>query len=478
MTITLDLSCNAISELTNTSFSSDGMGQLTSMYIHKNIIRTISIGAFRDLRVLKSLFIGQNKLTYIHPDTFIHNTKLEELDLHGNNISLRDVGPFHHLSNLRALNIADCNLSNLSKETFRKTVKLIRLDISNNKLTYIDNHLFDYLNSLKFLNLSRNLLTSVDFLLTISENNLQEISLYVSNNKLRNLNNDVLKRMGYLKNLDIHDNPLSCRCWNENLLFHVSQPCSGYSDKLETYMDNCLNKTTRVSVTEVIPTETRSTEISISEIIDYETLELKRTITPKHLSGFNVTNDYLNIITDATVLQESSETYSETEMTIVIVALSLTLVMLVSVIGVCFCPRISKSKLSVPAECDTTPEEGNYQQERQCEVCRIYQNYTPTCNHTVSRQNKKISKKRNLNFANQSSLETDTYELRLREDHKECYLYCPANERDYKNSNSDSDQKSLMPSLVAHDELETDATAHRIYPSCTLVSHEDTISEC
>jgi hypothetical protein len=478
MTVSLDLSCNAISELRNTSFSSDGMGHLISLYIYKNIIRTINIGAFRNLRVLKSLFMGQNKLTYMHPDTFIHNTELEELDLHGNNISLRDRGPFHHLTNLRALNIADCNLRHISKETFRKTVKLTRLDISNNKLTYIENHLFDYLNSLKFLNLSRNLLRSLDFLLTISETNLQEIILYVSNNKLGNLSNDVLKRMCYLKNLDIHDNPLSCRRWDKNLLLHVSQPCYEYSDKLETYMGNCLNKTTRVSATEVIPRETRSTEISVSEIIDYETLEPQRTIASKNLSDFNVINDDLNIVTDAPVLQESSETFSETEKIIMIVALSLTLVVLVSVIGVCFCPKISKSKLSVSAECDTIPEEGNYQQGRQCEVCRIYQNYTPTCNHTVSKQNKKTSNRGNLNFANQSSLETYTYELILREDHEDCYLYEPANERDYKNSNSDSEQNSLMPFLVAHDELGTDTTANRTHPTCTLVNHEDTVSEC
>jgi hypothetical protein len=425
---------------------------------------------------LKSLFMGQNKLIYIHPDTFIHNTNLEVLDLHGNNISLRDRGPFFHLTSLRALNIADCNLSNISKETFRKTVKLIRLDISNNKLTYIDDHLFDYLNSLKFLSLSRNLLKSVDFLLTMSETNLQEISLYVSNNKLDDLSNDVLKRMGYLKNLGIHDNPLSCRCWDKNLLFHVSLLCSEYSDKFETYMNNCLNKT-RVSVTEIIPMETRTTEISISEIIDYEILEHQRTIISKNLSGFNVTNDYLNIVTDAPVLNESSETFSKTEMIIMIVASSLTLVMLVSIIGVCFCPKISKSKLSVTAECVTIPEEGNYQQGRQCEVCRVYQNYTPTCNHTVSRKNTKTSKKRELNFANESSLETYTYELILRDCHEKCCL-CETYERDYKNSNNDSEQNGLMPSLVAHDELETDTRANRTHPSCTLVNNEDTLSEC
>jgi hypothetical protein len=469
MTKFLDLSCNAISELTNISFSSDGMEQLITLYMYKNTVRTINIGAFRNLKVLKSLYMGQNKLTYIHPDTFIHNTMLEEVDLHGNNISLKGKGPFHHLTNLRALNIADCNLNNLSKETFRNTVKLVRLDVSNNKLTHIDDHLFDDLNSLNFLNISRNLLISVDFLLTVSKNNLQEISLYVSNNKLANLSNDILKQMEYLKNLDIHDNPLSCRCWDKNLLLRVSQQCSEYLDKLETYMHNCLDTTTRVSASEIIPMQTISTDTSINEIVDYQSFEFQRTITSKNLSG-DIINDDLNIVTDAPVLQESSGTVYETEMIVVIVALSLTLVMLVSVVGVCFCPRISKRKLCVFAECDTIPEE----QERRCEVCGTYQNFAPMCNHTVSRQNEETYEKHNLNFANQTSLEINTYELILQEGHEECYLY----ERDYKTSKNGSEQNSPIPSLLARDEVETVMTANRIHPSCTIANHEDTVSEC
>lgn len=35
-----------------------------------------------------------------------------------------------------------------------------------------------------------------------------------------------------------------------------------------------------------------------------------------------------------------------------------------------------------------------------------------------------------------------------------------------------------MPTVVAHDELGADTTANRIHPKCTLVSHEDTVSEC
>jgi hypothetical protein len=150
--------------------------------------------------------------------------------------------------------------------------------------------------------------------------------------------------------------------------------------------------------------------------------------------------------------------------------------MLVSMIGVCFCPRISKSKLSVPAECDIIPEEGNHHRDKQCEVCRVYQNYTPTCNHRVSRLSKKTFKERNLNFAQQSSLETHTYELILRDGHAECYLCDPTNERGYRNSNISSEQNSLIPSLVADDEFETDVTANRTHPSCILVNHEDT--EC
>lgn len=114
---------------------------------------------------MKSLFIGMNKLTYIHRDTFAHNKKPEELDIHGNNISLGDEWPFQSLVSLCVLNLANCNLTNIPKGALQKTVNLSWLDVSNNKLTYIDDHIFDSLKSLKFLNLSANILVSVDFLL-------------------------------------------------------------------------------------------------------------------------------------------------------------------------------------------------------------------------------------------------------------------------------------------------------------------------
>lgn len=467
--LTLDLSFNAISDLTNVSFSSDGMGQLISLYIYKNMIAVIEVGAFINLRLLKGLFMGQNRLTYIHADTFKHNAKLEVLDLHGNNVSLKDSGPFRHLANLGVLNISGCSLINISRETFRNTVKLIRLDMSNNKLTYIDDHLFDGLNSLQFLNLSSNLLVSLDFLLAIPRINLREVSLHVSNNKLGNFSNDVLERLGSLENLVIHSNPLSCRCWDESTSLHVSQPCS-------EPMANSSNRT-RTCVAEAISWKPRSAEISVSEKLDYESPGLQEPVTLKNLSAFGVINDDLNILTDAPVLQQSSETLADTETIVLTVLLSLALVMLVLLLGICFCPRLSRSTSPAADEGDAVPGERNRQQERLCEVCRIYQNDTPICGDGVWKKNNEVSKKHNLHFGIQSSLQT--YELIVRGGHEECYIYVPRDEGDLmycRNPHSDSPQSSLMSPAVARDELETDTTANRTHPSCTM-DQEDTISE-
>jgi hypothetical protein len=475
--VTLDLSFNAISELTNVSFSSNGMGQLTSLYIYRNMIAIIEEGAFRNLRVLKGLFMGHNRLTYIHTDTFKHNAELEVLDLHGNNVSLRDRGPFSHLANLRVLNISGCNLSNISKETFRKTLKLISLDMSNNKLTHIDDHLFDRLNSLQFLNLSRNLLASVDFLLAMPRIHLREVTLYVSNNKLGNFSNDVLERLGSLGKLSIHNNPLSCRCWDESMSLHVWRPCSEPLEKWETHMVNSSNGT-RTCVAEAISRETRSAEISVSEKIDHEFSGLQKLVTLKNLSAFGVNNDDLSTVADAPVLQQSSETLADTETIVVTVILSLALVMLVLLLGICFCPRISRSKSPAADGRDAVPEERNCLQQTECRVCRIYRNHTPTCIHGVSKQSNEASKEHNLHFGIQSSLQT--YELIVRGSHDECFLYVSRDEGDltyFRNPHSGSGLSSAMPSAVARHQLETDTTANRTHPSCSIADQEDTVSE-
>lgn len=478
--ITLDLSYNAISNLTGTSFSNKGMSQLTSLYIYNNKIRNIDPEAFKSLKNLKSLFMGDNKLTYIHPDTFKCNTNLEELDLHGNNISLRDKGPFRDLVNLFSLNLASCNLNRIPNATFQGTVKLSRLDMSNNKLTDIDDHLFDDLNSLKVLNLSGNVLTSVDFLLVLSTRSLQEISLYVYDNKLANLSTDILKRMGDLKNLDMHKNPLFCRCWDGNLPLNVLQKCFEFMNYWQIYVHDCLNKTAPVSVAEVITMETRSTEASVSEELDFDILGNGGTIIPQDVSGLNFVNNDLSVVTDAPVLQNSSKNISKTDLIIITVTMSVTLVILILMYLLL---RILKGRPSVSDESDSVPHEDNHQQERQCKVCQIYQNYTPNCDHRLSRQNMNTSEKNKLKFAIQQHhvAVLEEYETLTQEEYEESCLYVPQSEeilRHITNSHSDCAQSNLVPTTIPCDkEIETGTTSQK-HSSCTPENHEDTVLMC
>ena len=439
-TITLDISYNYISQLTATSFTNKGISQLTALYIYNNAITNIDPEAFRSLANLKSLFIGMNKLTYIHPDTFAHNTKIEELDLHGNNISLGDKWPFHSLVSLCVLNLADCNLMNIPKGAFQKTVNLSRLDVSNNKLTYIDDHLFDNLKSLKFLNLSVNLLISVDFLLVISTTNLHDIDLYLYKNRLDNISDEVLKRMGYLKTLSVHQNPFLCSCWDRN--------CSKYIKDWESQVGNCLNKTTsaptRKAIIATINTDIEPTKISVNE----ETV-LKLLSSDPHFTDEGMTG-----VTNSPTKQDSSRKPLKASVAVYLSVLSVGII-LVAVIVILVLSWIRKDSSSVSTECDSVQhEEQNWQQQRSCDVCRIYENYTPNCDHKISRQIKKKLKKGELNFATLSTLET--YETVTEEETEESCLYTPTKQEESTqciDSNNDSGHSRQMPSPVPRHEV-------------------------
>ena len=439
-TITLDVSYNNISHLTAASFTNKGISQLTSLYIYNNAIRNIDPGTFSSLANLKSLFIGMNKLTYIHPDTFARNTKIEELDLHGNNISLGDEWPFHSLVSLCVLNLTDCNLVKIPKGAFQKTVNLSRLDVSNNKLTYIDDHLFDSLKSLKFLNLSVNLLISVDFLLVISITNLHDIDLYLYNNRLDNINDEVLKRMGYLKNLSIQQNPFLCSCWDRN--------CSKYIKDWKTQEESCLNKTTsepiRKAIIATINTDIEPTKTSVNEVTLLKVLN----------SDPHFTDEGMSDVKNSPPEQESSRKPSQASVVVYVSVLSVVIILVVVIVIFVF-RWIMKKRSSVSTEYDSVQhEQQNWQQQRPCDVCRIYENYTPNCDHKISRQNTNKRKKGELNFATLSTLET--YETVIGDETEESCLYIPTKEEDstqYIDSSNDSGHSSQMPSPVPRNEI-------------------------
>jgi Leucine-rich repeat (LRR) protein len=432
-TITLDVSYNNISHLTAALFANKGMSQLTYLFIYNNAITNIDAEAFGSLTNLKSLFIGMNHLTYIQRDTFAHNTKLEELDLHGNNISLEDEGPFHSLISLSVLNLARCNLKSIPKGIFQKTVKLSKLDMSNNKLTHIDDHVFENLESLKFLNLSANLLKSIDFLRATSITNLRKISLYIGNNRLDGISDDILKRIGYLKNLNIHQNPFLCSCWYRN--------CSEYIKGWETQVGSCLNTTTSTSVTETTVTmNVRAVKAFVIEETHSEVPEIQLTtisVSPSELNFSSVG------MTDVTVVPIQQESRNPLEASVgIYVFVSVAVVILVAAI-VIFIRWIRKKKSSVPSAYDSLQHAENCQQDGKCDVCRIYENYTPNCDHRFLKRNANAHKKGEIYFATQSTLET--YEVLTGGETEECCLYVPLNEEvsiQHINSNSESGERS------------------------------------
>lgn len=105
---------------------------------------------------IKDLFLMNNKLTFIHPDTFIQLVNLQDLKLSGNEINSLPSNLFDTNTKLEILELHDNRLTSIPPRLFDSLTKLEMLSLDHNRLTTLPPNLFRNNTNLDMLDVGGN----------------------------------------------------------------------------------------------------------------------------------------------------------------------------------------------------------------------------------------------------------------------------------------------------------------------------------
>lgn len=156
---TLNLSGNRLHIVNNGLFN--GLFVLTRLVLSNNLITVVESSAFKNCSSLKELDLSSNQLTDI-PEGIRDLRMLKSLDLGENRISSMTNDSFKGLSQLTGLRMMDNLLGNITCGVLNDLPKLNVLNLARNKIQSIQRGAFDKNNEIEAIRLDKNLLTDVD----------------------------------------------------------------------------------------------------------------------------------------------------------------------------------------------------------------------------------------------------------------------------------------------------------------------------
>lgn len=221
----LNMRHNLLENIDADTFAS--MSNLHKLLLSHNKIKYLDAYSLNGLTVLSLLSIDNNVLTGVHPEAFRNCSSLQILNLNGNELTktplalkdmrlLRtlDLGEnliksldepgFRGLSKVYGLRLIGNQIENISRSSFRELPELQILNLAKNQITFIERGTFEAAPSIEAIRLDGNFLTHIDGLF----NNMQGLVwLNVSDNNLTQFD---FSHIPYgLKWLDVHKNNLS-----------------------------------------------------------------------------------------------------------------------------------------------------------------------------------------------------------------------------------------------------------------------------
>ncbi|KAL0276340.1 UNVERIFIED_CONTAM: hypothetical protein PYX00_003931 [Menopon gallinae] len=218
----LNLEHNAIETLPQGTFAP--MKNLHTLILSYNKIRTLDAYSLNDLYVLSLLSLDNNEIDKVHVEAFRNLSSLQDLNLSGNGLTsvpdalrnmrlLRtvDLGEnaiadisesgFAGMTNLYGLRLIGNQLTNITRKSFAELPELQILNLARNKIRKVEKGAFDSNLHLQAIRLDANLLTDIDGLFVDVQNLLW---LNISDNKLEMFDYSLVPRT--LQWLDIHKN--------------------------------------------------------------------------------------------------------------------------------------------------------------------------------------------------------------------------------------------------------------------------------
>ncbi|KAK6636750.1 hypothetical protein RUM43_010413 [Polyplax serrata] len=155
----LNLEHNLIETLPQGTFAP--MKNLHTLILSYNKIRTLDAYSLNDLYVLSLLSLDNNQIEVIHEESFRNLSSLQDLNLNGN--ALTDVPKaLRNMRLLRTVDLGENSITNITASGFSGMNNLYGLRLIGNQLTEITRKSFSNLPELQILNLARNKIKKVE----------------------------------------------------------------------------------------------------------------------------------------------------------------------------------------------------------------------------------------------------------------------------------------------------------------------------
>ncbi|XP_041781629.1 toll-like receptor 6 [Anopheles merus] len=198
---TLLLSHNKLKYLD--AYSLNGLYALSLLSLDNNALTGVHPEAFRNCSSLQDLNLNGNELTQV-PLALKDMRLLRTVDLGENSISVIEEPGFRGMNNLYGLRLISNNIENITRKAFKDLPSLQILNVARNKISYIEKGAFEPAVSVQAIRLDGNLLSDIDGLFTSMPN---LVWLNISDNKLEHF--DYSHIPPHLQWLDLHRNELT-----------------------------------------------------------------------------------------------------------------------------------------------------------------------------------------------------------------------------------------------------------------------------
>ncbi|KAF6205448.1 hypothetical protein GE061_019620 [Apolygus lucorum] len=170
----LNLEHNSIEAVPADTFTP--MNNLHTLVLSHNKIKFLDFHALNGLFVLSLLSLDNNMLEDVHPEAFRNCSGLRDLNLNGNKLKSVPVA-LRDMRLLRTVDLGENSIFNLDKPGFVGMTNLYGLRLIGNLITNITSTTFAGLPSLEILNLSRNKIYKIENGAFSENHNLQAIRL-------------------------------------------------------------------------------------------------------------------------------------------------------------------------------------------------------------------------------------------------------------------------------------------------------------